>query len=372
MTVPVPQIDPMPLPGPVWLLRSLLLLTFALHLLLMNTLLGGSVVAIVCRLRRRTHALQLARDLAAMLPILFSVTITLGVAPLLFLQVLYGHLLYASSIILGVPWIAVVGMVLVAYYGVYYFSLSSRREKPAPAAAWALSLAIVLLLAIAFVYTNNFTLMLDPSRWFALYGHSASGWNLNWTEPTLVPRYLHFLLSALAITGLLLVVMGLRRRPSPYGQWLVEQGSQLFLAPTMLNVLVGLWWLVWLPSQVRVALLAENWVAMTALGLGFIFALAAVMHLVLAKAGKSAERNAMIAIASAVVTVAMMVILRDALRNASLAPYFRLEQLKAAPQSGIIALFLVVFVIGVGVLAYMLRAVAQAGKSRAADASSAG
>ena len=43
----VPQLDPMPAPAPVWLLRTLLLLTFCLHLLFMNTLLGGSLVALV-------------------------------------------------------------------------------------------------------------------------------------------------------------------------------------------------------------------------------------------------------------------------------------------------------------------------------------
>jgi hypothetical protein len=342
----------------------------------MNSLVGSSVTALVLRLRRPVpaHAAQqLARELAGMLPVLFAFTITLGVAPLLFVQVLYGNLLYASSVIMGVPWLGIIGMVLLAYYGVYYFSLSSKHDERRAAALPVLAVAVVLMAAIGFVYSNNFTLMLNPGRWFALYGHSASGWNLNWTEPTLVPRYLHFLLSALAITGLLLVVMGMRKRSTPYGKWVMEQGSHLFLAPTMLNVLVGFWWLLRMTPQVRMALLGENWVAMLALGLGFIFSLAAIMHLVLAKAGKSSDRNAIIAVAAGILTVAMMVILRDALRNASLAPFgFRVEQLKASPQSGIIVLFFVLFVAGLGVVAYMLRAVAKSGKQVASGSANVG
>jgi len=367
--VPIPQVDPMPLPGPLWLLRGLLLLTFVLHLLLMNSLVGGALTALVCGLRRRrsAHAAQLATELARRLPVLFSLTITLGVAPLLFLQVLYGRLFYASSILMGAPWIAVIAMVVASYYGVYYFSLAVRKGRWSGAVVPVLGAALALLAIIAFVYSNNLTLMLDPGRWAGIYGRSASGWNLNWSEPTLLPRYLHFLLSALALTGLMLVTMGIGRRQTEYGRWLLEQGSQLFLGPTLLNFAVGFWWLVWLPARVRTSFLGQDWVAMLVLGLGFISAIGAVMHLVLAKAksGKSADRNAWMSIAAAVVTVASMVVLRDALRTAYLAPYFRVDQVSVASQTGIIALFFLVFLIGLAVVAWMLRKVAQGAKPAA-------
>ena len=139
----VPQLDPMPAPAPIWLLRTLLLLTFFLHLLFMNTLLGGTVVTLICNLRRKqsAHAAQLASDMAHLLPVIFAFTITLGVAPLLFLQVLYGHLLYASSVIMGVPWLSIVGLVMCAYYAVYYFSF--RRERTPAVAGILLGIAVV-------------------------------------------------------------------------------------------------------------------------------------------------------------------------------------------------------------------------------------
>ena len=100
----------MPLPAPVWLLRTLLLLTFFLHVLFMNCLLGGTAIALVCRMRRKSSefSARLAGDLGQILPSVFAFTITLGVAALLFLQVLYGQFLYASSILVGVPWLAII------------------------------------------------------------------------------------------------------------------------------------------------------------------------------------------------------------------------------------------------------------------------
>src|SRR5208282_4489114 len=155
MNLPIPYPDPMPLPAPVWLLRTLLLLTFFLHVLFMNCLLGGAAVALVCTLRRKSSAFsaRLAGDLGRLLPTVFAFTITLGVAPLLFLQVMYGQFLYASSILIGVPWLAIIGIVILAYYGVYFFSMKGEHGGTPV----ILALVLLLLASVAFIYSNNFT-----------------------------------------------------------------------------------------------------------------------------------------------------------------------------------------------------------------------
>jgi len=50
--------------------------------------------------------------LAPMLPVFVSFTVTLGVAALLFVQVIYGNLLYTSSILIGAAWLGVVPLVI--------------------------------------------------------------------------------------------------------------------------------------------------------------------------------------------------------------------------------------------------------------------
>ncbi len=115
-------------------------------------------------MRRKSSAFsaRLAGDLGRLLPSVFAFTITLGVAPLLFLQVMYGQFLYASSILIGVPWLAIIGMVVLAYYGVYFFSLNEQTKEPGAMTTAVLALVVLLLASIAFVYSNNFTLMLSP------------------------------------------------------------------------------------------------------------------------------------------------------------------------------------------------------------------
>jgi hypothetical protein len=363
----------MPLPAPVWLLRTLLLLTFFLHVLFMNCLLGGTAIALVCTMRRKSSAFsaRLAGDIGRLLPSVFAFTITLGVAPLLFLQVMYGQFLYASSILIGVPWLAIIGMVVLAYYGVYFFSMNlatTKGNEQKGRTTVALTLVVLLLASIAFIYSNNFTLMLAPERWLDLYHSHTSGWNLNWSEPSLLPRYLHFVLGALAVAGLGLVVMGLRQQEDAYREWLIEQGSLLFTGTTLLNVGVGFWFLVTLYGPARLAFVGGNGFATALLGIGMLLPLAAVAHLIMAKANKSPKRQLVIGIGCGLLTVAVMIVMRDVLRNLALAPNFNLNHLPVAPQWGIILLFVILFVAGLATLYYMLRKVAIATRIQVAAA----
>jgi len=156
------------------------------------------------------------------------------------------------------------------------------------------------------------------------------------------------------------VISGLRKREASYGRWLIEQGALLFTATTILNYLVGFWFLVRLPGDLKMIFLGRSPLATALLGLGMLLPLAAIMHLILAKAAPSPARPAYIGIGSGVLTLAVMVVLRDVVRNAYLAPHFQVEQLRVAPQWGIIVLFVALFVAGLGTLFYMLRAVSKA------------
>ena len=83
MIPPVSQPDPLALPAPAWLLWALLLLMFFLHLIPMNLVLGGSIIGAIARVRGRRpdrpHEAQLAHIAVKAMPVLISVTVTLGV-----------------------------------------------------------------------------------------------------------------------------------------------------------------------------------------------------------------------------------------------------------------------------------------------------
>src|SRR5580704_119208 len=104
-----PAVDPIPLPAPIWLFKLLHDLTFALHLASVELLLGGLILAIVFGLMNRRQA---AGTIAHRLPTLMAFVINLGIPPLLFAQVLYGRALYTSSVLIGIYWISVIGLLM--------------------------------------------------------------------------------------------------------------------------------------------------------------------------------------------------------------------------------------------------------------------
>lgn len=364
--IPVPTPDPMPLPGPMWLILTLLLVTFLLHLLAMNLIVGGTAMAVICKLRRSKDpfAGRLSADLLRILPFSLAFTITLGVAALLFVQVLYGNLLYSSSILIGAFWISVIPALILAYYGLYY-------SKSHPDRSGVLWTSAAILLAIGFIYVNNFTLMLTPQRWLAMYRHSAAGLNLNWGEATLAPRYLHMMLGAFAITGLAVFTAGVWKRATEYGQWMLLFGLQWFVVPTVLNYFVGIWFVIALPHTVLLDLFAGSALAASLVGLGMLLPLGAVAHVLLALRSEKPRLHARLAIAATLLTLLVMVAIRQVLRTAYVSSFVKLRDLPANPQWSVIALFLLLFVGGLITVYAMLKKMGPSRK-RSATAVSAG
>ena len=117
----VPSLDPNPLPAPYWVFKLLLVVTFTLHMMAMNLMLGGAALALLARWRKgNAYGNRIFLDVAKKVPSLMAATISLGIAPLLFVQVLYGQYFYTSSILLAWPWFLVIVFVIAAYYGFYF------------------------------------------------------------------------------------------------------------------------------------------------------------------------------------------------------------------------------------------------------------
>lgn len=365
MQIPIPNINPLPLPGPVWLFTALLLVVFTLHLVAMNCAVGGGLWALwnYVRGRHTDHPFsrRLAGELSGMLPVFVAFTVTLGVAALLFLQVLYGNLFYASSILIGMFWLAVIPMVIVAYYGYYYFS--SKAATGSGIAGCALAISVCLLLGVGFIYVNNMTLLQNPARWLGMYRTHANGWDLNLGDHTVLPRYLHMINGALAVFSAILAEFGLRKMKADegYGRWLMQRSAVVFAACTGVQFLLGMWLLLAIPREIVLALLREP-LAGAVFGVGLITAIAAMLLVLL---GSMAPRpSAMVhsGFALSLVTLFMMVCLRFLLRIVYLQPYASLSSLPVHPQTGVIVIFLVLFVGGLATVVYMLAMVARGAK----------
>jgi hypothetical protein len=350
-----------------------LLFTFTLHLVAMNCALAGGAVALLNAIRGRSplhpFSRRLAAELSRMLPVFLALTITLGVAVLLFVQVLYGNLLYTSSILIGAFWLSVLALVMAAYYGYYYFEAHGATGG----AVAATSIAVLCLLCVAFVFSNNMTLVLTPARWLAMYRTHPDGVSLNLAERSLLPRYLHMLVGAVAVFSAAVCHIACHRlkKEPEYGGWLVRRWSLVFGAATGVQILLGLWFLLALPRSVALYFLSTG-LGATVFGFALLGALAAMILIVV---GGYTPRPAPLVHAGfglTIVTIALMVVMRQMVRTAYLHPYAQIESLATAPQTGIILLFFVLFVVGLATVGYILRLLARAKKQAAAPVQATG
>ena len=352
----IPMLDPIPLPAPYWVFKLLLLVTFTLHIVAMNFMLGGMVLALASRWSAsRERANRLFSDVATKLPVLLPATVTLGVAPLLFLQVIYGQFFYTSSVVIAWPWFLLLVMLTVAYYGLYY--VSARTHRQPGSGRWVLLASFLLTAAVGFLFTTNLTLSQTPAAWTTKYFANSSGWNLNLSEPTLVPRYLHFFTAAVAVGGLLLMLIAWLQRNSDagYRRYIFRFGGRAFEYATMAQFVIGFWFLVSLPRELRTLFLGDNTLATALLVTGIAGAAAAIVVVARALRLDDYRLGAFAGTVLTAVAVIAMVVMRDILRDEYLKPYFHPERFVVQTQWTVLPLFLAVFLGGVALWLVMLR-----------------
>ena len=344
----VPTPDPNPLPAPFWVFKLLLVVTFALHILAMNFMLGGALLALLARWRQKgsQFGTRIFSDVAKKVPVMMAATISLGIAPLLFVQVLYGQFFYTSSILVAWPWFLVLVFLIAAYYGFYFVSYRGERRPRSAGRVMLFSTALVLI--IGFIYTNNLTLSQVPANWAQKYFSSTSGWNLNLSEPTLLPRYLHFMTAAVAVGGLYLVLLAWTKwkQDKDYARAIFQLGGKAFLYATMAQFVIGFWFLFSLPRALRMAFLGADPLATGLLCFGIVGALVSIFLMSAALKKGNIRLGALGVTGITALVVLGMSVMRELLRMAYLKPYYNPQQFAVQTQWSPFLLFLALFVAG--------------------------
>ena len=193
------------LPAPLWLITVLHILTLSLHFAAMNFMLGGILIAAAGAFTRHRDTL-LFRRLMALLPSAMAATVTLGVAPLLFLQLVYPQQMYAAAIVSGWFWLFVIPVVILAYYFLYAAAFSGKAD--ASRGAGFLWPALPCLFYVSLLYTSVFTLAERPDLMLQLYRQSQSGWQANPELGYCLLRWLHMILGAVAVGSFFASLLG--------------------------------------------------------------------------------------------------------------------------------------------------------------------
>ena len=347
------------IPAPAWLFQVLDVFTFTIHILFINIVIGGSLIIFFSRLNRKeappTESLHGA--IASKIPTTFALGITFGVAPLLFIQVIYGHLIYTSSVLMAVYWILIIPFLILAYYGAYIHIKNYTKARIL--SIISIAITSILVLYIAFIFVNNMTLMVQPEKWTA-YFNNRSGTILNLTDAILLPRYLHFITASVAVASIFMALPWyMRQKKNVSGaEKKVKSALRIFAIATCVQVVIGFWFLLAIPSEFILAFMGKNLVYTIFLFMGIVLAIGSIISAFMGKFLPT--------VIHLLATIVVMVITRANLRTLYMQDYFNLNQLTLKPQYDVMALFFAVFIVGLIIVGYMLKIAYKANERRVA------
>jgi hypothetical protein len=336
-------------PGPYWLFTILHWLLFTLHLIAMDILFGGLLLLLLVKTGSMRQ--QLFPAMTKLFPTIMAATITLGVAPLLFLQVIYGKFFYSASIVSGYNWFLIVPVVIIVYCLLYLTALGERLSdtvKPR-----LLLLAVIGLVYISYTFTMISDLAEKPHLWAGLYLSSPAGLSLNPSIGETIFRWLHMVAGAAAVAGVFVQLLSLYNKKVKGDRALLKFGGRMFMMGISAAAIMALIYLITLDSVTLKSFLLSP-------GLhAIIFAVVLnIIALVLTFKTSSSESPHMKVWTSAVLVfigVFCMVIARHILRRIFLAGHFDAAALEINPQWSVFTLFFMVFIAGMITLYWMLR-----------------
>ncbi len=335
--------------------QVLMVLTFAIHIIFVNIVMGSTALAIWGRIKGGDYYIRLSRGLARTSTIATSLAIVVGVAPLLFVQVIYDPFWYTSAQISA--WWALLFLVSIAvsFTCSYLFYLGGKGRGGS--LFWALvSLAALLITAV--IIHGISVQMLSPEKWHKWIDRGThvdlSGGMIHTID---LPRLLHFILPALAITGVYLMLYGWYYRgkySDSYVNWVASFGAKLALYVSCLQGLVGLWWLLTEKPHFMVHPLTILAVLGGASFVGYLF-----------KIQNDPVDKAIPTAIFAFVVVLLMSAARELLRYLKLSSVgYSLYSYKLSLSLGSTVLFFATFIMGLLVISYPIMVAYKVGKSK--------
>ena len=356
----IPAVDPMPLPAPAWLFHVLLVFTFFLHALFMNLTLGGTILAAVGRMLAGERAGDprgvLADRLVAINTYGISLTITTGIAPLLFMQLLYQQYFYTATILIGWAWLGFLVMLMAGYYAVYVYKFRGAPARGHGGAGWLVAAAVMFLL-ISMVHVAVNLIHSQPGRWAEL---AESPWAIL-SDAAYWPRLLHFVLAGIGFSALVVAWWAVRQaragREPELNARIARFGWRWALWTTLAQVVDGFVLLLVLPNDVLRGMMRGGGATLLPLAAGVVLGLGLLM--MLSRVSDPTAKPGLVGgtLGAMLLTIGFMSITRHQVRALYLEPATARFELAAAPQWGNFALFALLLVAGLAVVAYMVRSV---------------
>ncbi|MFZ1081187.1 MAG: hypothetical protein WAO19_04600, partial [Candidatus Kryptoniota bacterium] len=356
-------------PAPFWFITFFKVLGFILHMIPMNIWYAGMLLVAIFATFGKNNSEELAHRLSRSMPIIVAIGVNLGIVPLLFTQVGYYQFYYPAGVLIGWPWISVIILLTVAYYGVYVYSLNVRKNKItkfAIASAWISS---ILFIAIGFLFANNFSLMVNVDNWITIFnrtnvGGAPTGLALNTSDPTLFPRWLMMFGIAMMTTAVYIVFDAFYFKkdstPSQYKAWAVKFAFGFFTLGMVWFAVTGSWYIFGTLDKFTLDRVGATPTMMvifllTAISPGAPWIALLLMRVRISSNILPSRKGSVILSAAAqFVVITLNAISRQWVQNTELSRYSDVSNLPVNMQWSPMILFLILFVIGLAVVGWMI------------------
>ena len=358
----VGPVNPAGYPAPYWLLVALKLLGFSLHMVPMHLWYAGILVAMVLWWRGGVHGQRWSGRLMGQMPIFIALGINFGIVPLLFMQVAYYRAFYPATLLMAWPWMSILVMLALAYYGVYFYAVGLRQEPASVGTAHRVVgwVAALFFMVIGFIFANGLSLMTNLAAWPDIWRQTSIagaplGTGLNTGDPTLWPRWLMMfglaLTTTAAYTGVDAAFFA-HKESADYRQWASAFAVRLYTVGLVWFALAGSWYVfgTWSES-VRQAMFsgpALILTVVTALGPGLPWLLLWLQR------RQPTQRLALLTGLAQFGLIALNAVSRQIVQNTELAPYMKVAEESVDVQWSPLIVFLVLFVTGLGVIGWMV------------------
>ncbi len=347
----IPSPDLLGYPTTPGLMLLLLSLTLAAHWMFIGGAVGATFVVLLNSLRPKDEIRRaVTRTLLVFLPFMLSMGVTLGIAPLLFVQVLYGNFFYSANVLIAGWWLLVVPLVIANLYLFYYARGKVQNSDGLRPLLPLVMMAVFILLVLTL--SSNMTLMQTPAAWTE--ARTAGPMSL-FVDSTVAIRAVFAFLGFLASGGVFVAILGRGgfMHDAAAGTQAIRTGLRVTLVASLLQLGWGVLLTASLPAEQRAALLRGEMPTV------LFYVAIATLVLVPILAAWSLARRTWTAICATATTLFLagtaITFARDGLRQVALAPHFSLSSVAVNPQWGPFVMFLVFLVVGIVAIVALLK-----------------
>jgi len=367
------------LPAPYWFIEFFKVLGFTLHTVPMNLWFAGTMTAMILAVVGTAEGRRFSRRLMMQMPVIIAFGINFGIVPLLFIQVAFYKAFFPATILTAWFWMAIIGLLIFAYYGVYIYASGLRGEMGEPHASagtptsstgltgWKVAagwVSAVLFIIMGWLFSNGFSLMENTQAWPELLAAhhvagAATGTASNAADPALWARWLMMFSLALLTTSAWIrfdaawLTTGDSQDTAAYRRWAAGFAPKLATAGLLGFAAMGSWYVFGTWSDTLFDRMFSGGLLLLTL---LTAAAPGLTWLVLVVGWKRSDGVlfATGALLAQVVVLAVNAISRQVVQRLELQPMMDPLSQPVATQWGPITMFLGTFVLGAIVIGWML------------------